>query len=244
MTLSPRLGLSYLVPEQAQKHVTVNETFRLLDALVQMSAKQMDAATPPDAPEEGDIYALGSAPTGAWNGEGGKLALYQDSAWVFVTPKTGWRLFDISAKAHKTFDAGSWTADSTSDNSAGGQGNLSGTSLPDGLSLSVLEIEHSIVAGLYNDTALIIPNRALVLGVSARVTRALNAKWKLGVADGTDRYGSQIGAELDSTNLGVSNAPQAYYADTPIRISAQRNRLTQGRIKLRLYLLQFSLPTT
>ena len=36
---SPRLDLDYVMAAQAQKHVTVNETFRKLDALVQASAQ-------------------------------------------------------------------------------------------------------------------------------------------------------------------------------------------------------------
>jgi len=37
MFKSPNLDLTYVAPSQAQKHVTVNETFRRLDALVQMT---------------------------------------------------------------------------------------------------------------------------------------------------------------------------------------------------------------
>ena len=33
--ISPRIGLGYVMPSQAQKHVTVNESLRRLDAVVQ-----------------------------------------------------------------------------------------------------------------------------------------------------------------------------------------------------------------
>lgn len=235
MTLSPQLGLSYLVPEQAQKHVTVNETFRLLDALVQMSAKQTEANAPPASPIEGDLYTLGNAPTGAWRDKANKLAIFQDGAWVFVTPKTGWRLFDLSQATHKTFKSGRWTAEASGGSGGGG-------ALVDGLAFSALEVEHTITAGTFNNTSLIIPDRALVLGVTARVSQAMNVKWKLGVGDGIDRYGSQIGAEMGAINVGVSGAPTAYYANTPLRLSAQTGRLSRGRVKLRLYLMRLSLP--
>ena len=37
---SEKLNLPYLVPEQAQKHVTVNEVLSRLDLLVQMQVKE------------------------------------------------------------------------------------------------------------------------------------------------------------------------------------------------------------
>ncbi len=37
MPATPNLGLPYLAANQAQKHVTVNESLRLLDALIQIS---------------------------------------------------------------------------------------------------------------------------------------------------------------------------------------------------------------
>lgn len=239
MTLSSRLGLSYLVPEQAQKHVTVNESLRLLDTLVQMAAVQMNAVTPPSQPNDGDIYALANNPTGGWLAHAGKLAIFQDGAWVFLTPKNGWQLFNLSDNSLKVYVSGSWTGFSPSSSSS-----LAGVGagLPAGLSMTALEVEHSISSGTYNDTRLIIPDRASVLGVSARVTQALNVRWKLGVSGGDDRYGSQIGKENGSTNIGVSSAPTSYYANTPIRITAQSGRFNSGRIKLKLYLLQLTLP--
>lgn len=43
---TPRLALPYLMPAQAQKHVTHNEALRMLDALVQLRLEGFDATTP------------------------------------------------------------------------------------------------------------------------------------------------------------------------------------------------------
>ncbi|MBR9650059.1 DUF2793 domain-containing protein [Thalassovita aquimarina] len=79
--LSPRLSLPYLQPSQAQKHVTHNEALVQLDALVQLSVLTFEVSTPPSQPAEGEIYALGPAPTGDWAGQEGKLAIRGENAW-------------------------------------------------------------------------------------------------------------------------------------------------------------------
>lgn len=39
--------------------------------------------TPPGSPTEGDRYAVGPAPTGAWNGHDSEIAEYTSGSWVF-----------------------------------------------------------------------------------------------------------------------------------------------------------------
>ncbi|NIB59611.1 DUF2793 domain-containing protein, partial [Agrobacterium tumefaciens] len=48
-----RLRLPYILPSQAQKHVTHNEALQRLDAIVQLVIKDVVAA-PPDNASEGD----------------------------------------------------------------------------------------------------------------------------------------------------------------------------------------------
>lgn len=105
---SALLGLPYLLPSQAQKHVTHNEALRLLDILVQLSVAQTGAATPPADPAEGDIYGLGAAPTGAWAGQAGALAAWIDGAWLFVAPRPGWRAWDRAAGELRIWDGTGW----------------------------------------------------------------------------------------------------------------------------------------
>lgn len=47
MSQSPNLALPYLAAGQAQKHVTVNEALRLLDALVQAAVESAALSAPP-----------------------------------------------------------------------------------------------------------------------------------------------------------------------------------------------------
>lgn len=105
---SSRLDLPYLMPAQAQKHVTHNEALQILDGIVQMSVLAFEALTPPGSPAEGAIYALGAAPTGAWAGQGGKLAVFRTGGWLFVTPKTGWLTHDAAADQFRLLRGGQW----------------------------------------------------------------------------------------------------------------------------------------
>lgn len=84
------LGLPYIMPSQAQKHVTHNEALRLLDATVQLSVGSRSLTAPPEAPAEGDRHIIASGADGAWSGKDGRIAAFQDGAWTVLTPREGW----------------------------------------------------------------------------------------------------------------------------------------------------------
>jgi hypothetical protein len=90
MDATPNLALPFLMAAQAQKHVTHNEALRALDAVVQLAVADKDLATPPGSPADGARYLVAASPTGAWSGQTGKVAAFQDGAWAFYTPRTGW----------------------------------------------------------------------------------------------------------------------------------------------------------
>jgi Protein of unknown function (DUF2793) len=90
MPNTTKLQLPKLTSAQAQKHVTHNEALLVLDQVVQISIKGLLVNTPPGSPADSDAYVTGGAPTGAWAGQAGKLATWQDGAWKFYAPKTGW----------------------------------------------------------------------------------------------------------------------------------------------------------
>ncbi len=89
---SSRLSLPYLMPSQAQKHVTHNSALEVLDVLVQLRLNGLDAITPPDLAEDGTVYALGTGASGAWAGQDGMLAARDDGAWRFVAAQEGWQV--------------------------------------------------------------------------------------------------------------------------------------------------------
>lgn len=90
-TFSPRLSLPYLQAAQAQKHVTHNEALERLDVLVQLTVESFAENTPPPLPEEGQVWVVGSSPTGAWAAQPGALAAWANGGWLFVDPRPGWQ---------------------------------------------------------------------------------------------------------------------------------------------------------
>jgi len=87
--ISARHGLPYIMPSQAQKHVTHNEALRVLDALVQASVKSRDTSRAPEAPNEGDFYLIGENAQVEFAGYESAIAGYVDGAWMFISPVQG-----------------------------------------------------------------------------------------------------------------------------------------------------------
>lgn len=118
MDFSANLTLPYVLPNQAQKHVTLNEGLRRLDALVQLSVISADLTSPPEDPGEGDRYLVGANSDGDWIGAEGQVAAFQDGAWAFFTPQTGWLAWVEAASDLQVFDGEAWIAAGSAGGSA------------------------------------------------------------------------------------------------------------------------------
>lgn len=105
---TPLLDLPYIMPSQAQKHVTHNESLRMLDALVHLRVGARGVDTPPADPAEGDRLVVGAAPSEAFAGQAGNIAAFQDGAWAFYTPRAGWVIWDAAESALLVFDGAAW----------------------------------------------------------------------------------------------------------------------------------------
>lgn len=112
MEQSPRLSLSYVAPSQAQKHVTVNETFRRLDALVQMTVRSQTISVQPGAPAEGEGYIVPPGATGAaWETfSAANAAFFQDGAWTEIAAVEGMSAFVADEGVVVVFDGAAWSA--------------------------------------------------------------------------------------------------------------------------------------
>jgi hypothetical protein len=102
------LSLPYIMPAQAQKHITHNEALLRLDALVQLSVIDRNEETPPGAPAEGDRYLVASGATGAWSGWDESIAVFASGAWARLVPKPGWLCWVEDEAALLVRDADSW----------------------------------------------------------------------------------------------------------------------------------------
>lgn len=107
---SPKLGLPYIAPAQAMKHVTHNEALVQLDAITQLAVESFGAQVPPATVQEGACFALGTGAVEAWLGQDGKLALFSNGGWQFLSPQPGWRAWGIAEAQLRVYSGGGWLA--------------------------------------------------------------------------------------------------------------------------------------
>ncbi len=107
---STNLQLPFLQAGQAQKHVTVNESLLLLDALVQLAVASATMTAQPASPADGAAYILPAGKSGAnWGAMANNaLAYYRDGAWTAIAPREGWLAFVKDSDKFLAFDGTSW----------------------------------------------------------------------------------------------------------------------------------------
>lgn len=108
--ITPNLLLPYIMAAQAQKHVTHNEAIRMLDALVQVGVASRAQTTPPASPADGVRYIVAAAATGAWAGQTGSIAAFQDGAWDFYPPRPGFTAWVADEAIAVVYNGTAWIA--------------------------------------------------------------------------------------------------------------------------------------
>ncbi|OQP84270.1 hypothetical protein BTR14_20190 [Rhizobium rhizosphaerae] len=104
---SSNLDMPFILPQQAQKHVTHNAALQLLDAVTQLVVTDSVTA-PPANPAEGLVVWVLPAATGLFAGRSGRLATFQDGGWSYLLPRTGWRGWFLAAKRLLVFTGQGW----------------------------------------------------------------------------------------------------------------------------------------
>lgn len=235
MSDTPHLMLPLLASSQAQKHVTMNEALLRLDALSAPSAQSADLGAPPSFAEEGETWIVPASAAGDWAGKGGQLAFWVNDGWSFADPKPGWRVWVADRGEAMVYSGMAWLTDPIGPVGLGAQ-------TQGGLVVG----EEIVFPGAGFDAALVIPDRAVVIGITGRVVSQVTGSglsgWRLGVADSTNRYGSSIGLTAGSTVVGVTSAPVAYFTDTPLRIEPEGGVFSGGTIRLAVHYLILTPP--
>ena len=128
MDVTANLRLPYILPAQAQKHVTHNEAIRMLDAVSQAGVLDRDLSAPPPAPAEGDRYIVAAGAGGGWTGRDHALAAWQDGAWAFYDPRPGWLVWVADENLLVVWSGTAWVQASV----GGPGGGVTPASLGDG----------------------------------------------------------------------------------------------------------------
>lgn len=108
MDFSAKLVLPYLLPNQAEKHVSMNDSLRVLDALVQLSVISATLIDPPATPTDGDRYIPAENSLSDWQGQDGQVASFQEGAWYFHAPQPGWLAWVEEETKLIVFDGAAW----------------------------------------------------------------------------------------------------------------------------------------
>lgn len=236
MTETARLGLPLLAGGQAQKHVTVNEAFQRIDALGQLVLVSRSMAAPPVSPAAGACHGVPTGATGDWSGEDGRVAIFAGGGWVFATPDAGWRAWIADEGTAAVHDGATWRAGALAVSPGGA-----------GVAARIVEVEHLLDAGAVSTTDQIIPDGAIVLGVTGRVTSALGgtaASFRIGIAGvSDDRYGSGIGTGQGAWFRGVTSSPLAYFGPSALTLTGEGGDFgVGGAVRIAVHLVELGLP--
>lgn len=237
MTETPTLGLPLVQPSQAQKHVTVNEALMRIDALGQLVVASRVATVPPATAPEGAVYAVPAGAVNAWAGQEGRLALFLNGGWAFLSPQAGWRGWIADEGTTAIYDGTAWIAGT-------GAASQSGAAS----ALRVIETDHTVAAGPSSDTVPVIPAQSLVIGVTGRVLNTITgsaATWRLGIVGvSDDRYGSGLGLGSGAWVRGLTSSPLAYYGDTALTLTGEGGDFdgAGGVVRLAVHVIELSLP--
>lgn len=106
--VSAVLSLPYLLPSQAQKHVTHNQALARLDVAVQLAVIARDVTAPPPTAENGARYLVPVGGQNEWAGHDGEIALRDLDVWVFHAPVAGWRALVLAENLELRFDGTDW----------------------------------------------------------------------------------------------------------------------------------------
>jgi hypothetical protein len=172
---------------------------------------------------------------GEWADHARKIAVWSNGGWMFLEARAGWRVWDEQSFGERVYDGGGWSAvaNDVSENGAATLG-------------SVIEFDHTITAGVSNETAVAIPANSSVIGVTGRVLSQMYGdgvtSWSVGVAGAENRYGSGLGLDQGSYALGLSGAPVTYYSDTPLVLSAEGGSFASGSVRIALHVVQLRPP--
>ena len=100
MSTSPRLGVFYVGNGVLGAEVLYNDAVNKIEAAIALSVEDFDLDTPPGSPTNGQMWTVGSAPTGAWSGNADEIAVYVEG-WQFFPPWDGLTLWDKSVAARR-----------------------------------------------------------------------------------------------------------------------------------------------
>ena len=94
---------------QAQKEITVNECWQVLDAVVAGAVEEPERADPPTTPVVGTTYIVANGATAGWAGHDGAIAAFTAGGWRMVPPTDGLCVLVKSTGETLRYANGNWS---------------------------------------------------------------------------------------------------------------------------------------
>jgi hypothetical protein len=216
MSNTSNLQLPYLAVGQAQKHVTLNQSLRRLDAILQLSVVSATTTAQPASPTDGAVYIVPPGKSGAnWAAFANwSLGYYRDGAWEQVTPREGWVAYVRDTDRLMIHTGSSW-------------GDLTA-----GLHLSATDRLLGRVAsgaGVVEEIACSAAGRALIGAADAQEQCALLGTWRVLAASAV---ASSITGSASKTALATINIPAgAMGANGRLRVTTHFAITASGNTK-------------
>lgn len=121
---TPNSGIPYVPENTIDPAAGLNESLRVIDALIQAAVIGFEEVTPPSTPDDGDRYIVGDSATGSWAGQDQNMAQY-------VSEGNFWQFYEAGQQVHLVLYAGSlyaydgaWAA--VAGGGGGGTGDVTG----------------------------------------------------------------------------------------------------------------------
>jgi hypothetical protein len=106
---SPRFGLPFILPGQAQKELFHNEALVLADAILQAAVEEGPRGAAPSSPEPGQCWIVATGATGAWAQRDSGLAIWTEGGWRFVAPVEGMTVWDKASGVPRQWNGSAWS---------------------------------------------------------------------------------------------------------------------------------------
>lgn len=189
---TPALTLPYLMPAQAQKHVTVNDSLTRLDALVQMRLLGINHLTPPALPEAGALYGIGTGASGAFAGQDGQIARWADNSWQFIAPQDGLLAVDLTAGQLLIWQGSQWQTPALTQLARLGIGTLA-----DDTNRLALAAPASLFSHAGSDHRMVLNKAAVSDTATVMFQSGWSGRAEMGLA-GTDHWGLKLSPDGSS----------------------------------------------
>lgn len=105
---TPRFGLPFIFPGQAQKELFHNEALTRIDLALHPAVEEAPTAVPPADPAVGRCWIVAAAAGGDWEGRDGMLAMWSEGGWRFLSPPPGLVAWNKAASLPLLWDGSRW----------------------------------------------------------------------------------------------------------------------------------------